>query len=527
MKRTLILLPLPVAAAVLVALALPNDLFALGNPLLGFVCLVPYFAAIALSSSFRAASLLGIIFGGLSTLLVHYWLMFYGDYSIWTVGGVTLGYMGYHALAAPIMRGLARANPHYRPFVLAAAWALYEYLKSSGFLAFPWGLLPHAFSDFLPLAQFIDITGLWGLSLLVALANSVTAEIVMYYVTGLRSGKRRITRQLAFLASLLALAGAYGVYRMAAPIGAAKSVRVVLVQHNENPWVFGGADEAILKMQDLSMGPLKRTQPDIVVWSETAIKYYIREEQFDGVMRRVPRQRPLLDFIRDAATYFLIGAPLMPDGTEEFRNSALFISPAGKLLGHYGKQQLVPLGESVPFWDFRPVEIFFSEVLNLTQGWGRGTEYTLFTLPLSTGETLRFGVPICFEDAFPDLCRRFIKSGAELWFNLTNVSWSRRKSAEVQMLVAARFRCIENRRVMVRATNGGVTAVIGPKGEILHSLDVFVEQALAATVPVYSEPRLTPYTVYGDYLPHLLIALLLGFLILCRVRGYRNQQFLI
>ena len=176
----------------------------------------------------------------------------------------------------------------------------------------------------------------------------------------------------------------------------------------------------------------------------------------------------------------------------------------------------------MPFWDFRPVEIFFSEVLNLTQGWGRGTEYTLFTLPLSTGETLRFGVPICFEDAFPDLCRRFIKSGAELWFNLTNVSWSRRKSAEVQMLVAARFRCIENRRVMVRATNGGVTAVIGPKGEILHSLDVFVEQALAATVPVYSEPRLTPYTVYGDYLPRLLIALLIGFLILCRVRGYRD-----
>jgi apolipoprotein N-acyltransferase len=192
------------------------------------------------------------------------------------------------------------------------------------------------------------------------------------------------------------------------------------------------------------------------------------------------------------------------------------------LLGHYGKQHLVPLGETVPLWNLRPVRVFFTEILNLTQGWGRGTEYTLFSLPLASGDSVRFGVPICFEDAFPDLCRRFIVAGGDLWFNITNVSWSRRESAEVQMLVAARFRCIENRRTMVRATNGGVTAVIGAKGEILQSLDVFVEDTLSARVPVYAETDPTPYTLFGDYLPYLLAVLLTGFLAWRRVKGYHD-----
>ena len=111
--------------------------------------------------------------------------------------------------------------------------------------------------------------------------------------------------------------------------------------------------------------------------------------------------------------------------------------------------------------------VFFGDFLGLSRGWEKGTEDTLFRVPLRDDGMVIFGTPICFEDAFPNLCRRFIFRGADLLINLTNVAWSRRRSAEIQMHVAALFRSIENRRILVRATNAGVTSVIGPKGEIL------------------------------------------------------------
>ena len=90
-------------------------------------------------------------------------------------------------------------------------------------------------------------------------------------------------------------------------------------------------------------------------------------------------------------------------------------------------------------------------------------------------------------------------------------------SAEYQMLAAARFRSIENRRVLVRATNGGVTSIIGVNGEILESIDLFVADVLVADVAIQLLAPLTIYTRFGDYLPLVIGVLLVVFLAVNRV----------
>ena len=139
-----------------------------------------------------------------------------------------------------------------------------------------------------------------------------------------------------------------------------------------------------------------------------------------------------------------------------------------------------------------------------------GANATIFSLPLRTGGSVRFATPICFEDAFPDLNRRFILAGADLLVNLTNDAWSRTVSAETQHFVAAKLRAVENRRVLVRATNGGVTAAVDPWGRAIGDpVPLFTATAVRLQVPVYRPPAATPYTRFGDYLPPLL-GLLLG-----------------
>ena len=124
---------------------------------------------------------------------------------------------------------------------------------------------------------------------------------------------------------------------------------------------------------------------------------------------------------------------------------------------------------------------------------------------------MRFATPICFEDAFPDLNRRFIRAGADLLVNLTNDSWSQTVSAETQHFVAAKLRAVENRRVLIRATNGGVTAAIDPWGRVIGEVaPLFTATSLRLQVPVYRPVADTPYTRFGDYLPWLLGLLLVS-----------------
>ena len=158
-------------------------------------------------------------------------------------------------------------------------------------------------------------------------------------------------------------------------------------------------------------------------------------------------------------------------------------------------------------------------MIGLHATWVPGTEATIFSLPLRAGGRVRFATPICFEDAFPNLNRRFIRAGADLLINLTNDAWSQTVSAETQHFVAAKLRAVENRRVLIRATNGGVTAAIDPWGRVIGDVaPLFTATVMRLQVPVYRPATDTPYTRFGDYLPPLL-GLLLVLLGLTRGRA--------
>ena len=143
-----------------------------------------------------------------------------------------------------------------------------------------------------------------------------------------------------------------------------------------------------------------------------------------------------------------------------------------------------------------------------------GSRYTIFEVPLHAGGDMSFGVPICFEDAFSYLCRGFILRGADLLINITNDSWSKTWSSEIQHFAVARFRAVENRRVLVRSTNSGVTAEVGPWGEIRAKLPLFERLYAQVEVPLYHERNLSPYTRFGDYFPFLLCGGLLLVLVM-------------
>ncbi len=82
--------------------------------------------------------------------------------------------------------------------------------------------------------------------------------------------------------------------------------------------------------------------------------------------------------------------------------------------------------------------------------------------------------------------------------NLTNDSWSRTESAQIQHYAVARLRAIETRRALVRSTNSGVTCVVGADGKNIAELAQFITTSMVVDVPIY-ESHFTFYLIFGDW----------------------------
>ncbi len=526
---------LTLLSSVLLPLALPNDFvggavgllglhppesLSWGNALLGFVCIAPVFYVIACSPSLRFASRMGVVFGAVSTALSNFWLMFFQGFSVWTYGGTILGYVGYNALLFPFLWGLSRTRGRFRPFLFAMGWCVYEYLKSIGFLGYPWGLVAYPVGSFLPLIQFVDITGVWGLSLLMALLNAMIAE---YALAGWRP---LFLRQAAFALFLVAAALGYGAFRMAGTIPYESTASLALVQQNVDPWGGGngkGAENSLDVNVNLTVAAVRSTTrpPDLAVWSESSVSTV-------GVnldRSYYPPKNTLVTGIQKGGVPVLFGGIVIVDREKQaYWNAAVLAAKDGTVLDTYGKMHPVPFAESIPFYELEPVRLFFRNVVGIWNPWVSGTRHTVFRVPLASGGALSFGVPICFEDAFADLCRQYLLDGADLLVNITNDSWSKTWSSEIQHFQVARFRAIENRRVLVRSTNGGVSAVVGPWGEIRARLPFFKRTWRTVDVPIYREGAFTPYTRFGDWFPRLMGLLLLAVLVIDVLRKKKRPS---
>ncbi|HON13640.1 MAG TPA: apolipoprotein N-acyltransferase [Treponema sp.] len=539
-----------ILSALLVAFAVPNELMPYGNALAALICLAPYFLALRRSPSYMRAALLGFVFGSLSHGVSSYWLYYFKDFAIWTIGSTSLAYGFLHMLVAGFLRWASVTNvedlfwktrrtilkpaPHtefslLRPFVLALGWTAWEWAKSIGFLAYPWGLVAYGLNNYPRMIQIVDSLGVYGLSFILALASALLAELVPLLSPA--GGYRRQVligwgRAAAVWLIMFAWFSIYGMYKLANPTPVVDRLPLLLIQHNADSWMGGEltALETAVRLSREGMEAYESKtglqKPAMIVWSETVLRRPFAD--YLGFYKRNPKQDPLVPFLAEQNVPLLTGAPVVLNWeTYDATNSVIYINSDSNILYSYAKRHPVPFAEAIPFWEYKWMRDFMAKVVGVDGTWTMGTEAVVMSVPTAEGKKVRFGTPICFEDAFADVCRDFFKNGADLLINLTNDSWSQTVSSETQHLVAARFRTIENRRVLVRSTNGGITAVIDAEGRIIESLPPFTQQYLATVVPIQKGAGFTTYYLLGDWFAAFVTLLFFSLIFVHYFRTFR------
>jgi len=362
-------------------------------------------------------------------------------------------------------------------WVMPAAWVLAEWVRGGMFTGFPWLVFGYAQTPPSPLAGYAPLLGVYGVSLAVA----VSAGLLLYWA------RRRHGASLAALAALW-LGGA--LLQQAAwtqPDG--EPLKVALLQGNiAQDEKF--AQERLVGTLETYRRLAQGSDARLIVMPETALPL---------LRHNVPAyyQEMLRDHVRQIGGDILVGAFEKEEG--RYYNSVYTLGSSPSQ--HYRKDHLVPFGEFIPLrgvfgW-------FINGVLDIPMGdLARGGAHQP---PLAVAGQ-QVAVNICYEDAFGEEIIRALPQ-ATLLVNVTNDAWYGDSHAAEQHNQMAQMRALETGRMMLRATNTGVTSVIGKDGNIQASLPQFEEGVL--TAEVRGHVGVTPYVRWGNAAVLLLLAAML------------------
>jgi apolipoprotein N-acyltransferase len=488
-------------SGVLLTLSFPNfDL-----EFLAWFALIPLFHSIEGKGLFHAF-IFGFLTGLIFFLGILYWIIVavhtYGNVPLILSGLILLLLVMYLSLFVGLFTFLTRlvqtASGLRTVLLTPVIWVSLEYLRSCLLTGFPWANIGYSQYLNLPFVQMADITGVYGPSFVIILVNAA-----LFWALQQWPKKAFPFREVA--ATVLILLGflIYGYGRISGldrEMSQSPSLKIGLVQGNIDQsikWDESFQKETLKIYERLSL-KVSDGKPDLIIWPETATPFFFQEAK--------EYQPVILDISDKTDAFLLFGSPSykIEKGKVNHYNSAYLASPAKQMIGRYDKIHLVPFGEYVPLSNL----LFF--IGSLGEGIGNfkpGKEIFNFSLPQG-----KFGVVICFEIIFPDLCRRFVKRGADFLVTITNDAWFGRTSAPYQHLSMATFRAIENRVFIARAANTGISAFIDPKGKIVEQGGIFTEEAINGTIRLSRER--TFYTLYGDVFAWICCAfsiLLLGY----------------
>jgi apolipoprotein N-acyltransferase len=509
-------LGLAAAAGILNALAFPSFLRTEGVPALGWCCLVPLLVCLEEVPLARGVWY-GTFAGVLQTMVSNYWLGTFNLFSLQFVTVVTtLEYLPFMAVSLFVLR---RMGP-LRFLVFPAAWTAFDWLRSQGFLGYPWGMLGTSQYSVTPVIQIASLTGVWGVTMVVTLGNSVLAH---YAGAAIRRERLRVAPAVvlgACVALCVAWAGV-GALTDASGASGGRHVRLALVQQNTDPRKedYRQTFDILRRLTNDALAH----QPDLVVWSETAFVPNIRRWSQED-----PAQYPLAALVRDFLAYQKTIGRWLLTGNDDYTfatvdgvtqrldyNGSVLFSPAGDRVETYHKIHLVPFTEYFPYRTQLPGIYALLQSFDAYL-WEPGDRRVVFRNGLFAWAT-----PICFEDAFPDDVRRFVIAGAEVILNLSNDYWSLTEVEAMQHASNAVFRAVENGLPLARASASGLTCLVDTRGRIVARTPLYRENYLVVDVPLGTHPR-TLYTRWGDWFPPVMAAALVLLLIggiLCRPRA--------
>jgi len=368
-------------------------------------------------------------------------------------------------------------------FFIPAFFTLIELLRSVIFTGFPWLSLGYTQVPNSPLIGYLPILGIHGISFLVVL----TAVLIFQLF-------KKNSKKLYLLIFLIFIWG-FGQYlngiEWSMPIG--KTLSTSLIQGNisqDKKWNRNMINESLSHYQKLIL----ESNTSLIILPETSIPIEVN---------KIPKSfiKKIKNHVAHNDGHIIFGA--IEENMGRYYNSAFLIG--GDYMASYRKNHLVPFGEFIPLKKY--LGYVYKNWLNIPfNDLSKGKEKSV---PLFKIKGLDLAINICYEDVFGNEIASLDKYTSEphILVNISNDAWYGKSIAAEQHLQISQARAIENKKMMIRSTNTGVTAFIGRDGKVLKKLPQFTSGELRYDVQGYTGA--TPYMLLNNLIIYFFCILIL------------------
>jgi apolipoprotein N-acyltransferase len=426
------------------------------------------------TSTPRTAWILGFSYGlGLYCVGI-YWIYIslhdFGGMPWWFAGFCTFCLCAFMALFVALV-GYFSKKLGFLLLSIPVLWGLSDWIRSWIFTGFPWLTMGYSQVPHSPLAGYMPIVGVYGVSVLTVFL----AILIAYWFSKPSLIFKR--NSIAAFVLVIVVGNVLKIVEWTTPIG--KPTSVALLQGNISQlekWSPGKAQSTI----DQYLTMIQASKADLIILPETALP--VISSQLDAPIKNAldeyGKQHPLI-----------IGMVEYNENTAEYFNSAISFNESPSQT--YKKSHLVPFGEFIPLkkifgWIYR--DWLNMPLSDLSRG---GWEQAPMRL---AGQHI--GVNICYEDVFGEEIARQLPA-ATLLVNISNDAWYGQSYAAHQHMQFSQARALETGRFMLRATNDGATAAIDQHGYVFAHALHFTKTTLDVTAQGFTGS--TPYVRWSNW----------------------------
>lgn len=445
------------------------------------------------ASSAKVSFKLGFQFGLGMFIVGIYWIYIslhdFGGMPWWFAGFCTFCLCAFMAFF-PALVGYCSKRLGYLTISAPILWGLSDWVRSWIFTGFPWLTLGYSQTPHSPLAGYMPIVGVYGVSIITAF---IAAGIAVWLANIQQLDVVWRRKVIAMITMIIAIGFVLKAVEWSSPLDEPFSVS--LIQGNIPQDVKWSPDAAESTMAQY-VAMTKASQAKLIVLPETALPVIASQLNPET-------QQALSTHAKQNNSNIIVGMVDYNPNTSEYFNSAF--SFGTDVSQSYSKNHLVPFGEFIPLkqllgWIYR--DWLNMPLSDLARG---GSEQQ----PMQLGNQ-RVAVNICYEDVFGEEIIRQLPEATVL-VNISNDAWYGQSYAADQHMQFSQARALETGRMMLRATNTGATAAIDQHGYVIAHAPHDVKATLNIQAQGYT--GITPYVRWGNW-PFILISVIsLGILL--------------
>ena len=341
--------------------------------------------------------------------------------------------------------------------IFSFLFAISEFIRGTILTGFPWNLFAFSFSENLTFIQILSLIGTYSFNLICISLFLAPALLI------LRKSRYEVLifLILIFLAISFLIFGEKKINNETNYSNKNKNFIIKVISSKIDINRFYNVDnerEIIVELINLSK-PNKEI-PTIFIWPEGVLA--------STNLGDIKKYKDLFNSNFGDKHLIVLGInDAVSNGNLEIYNSLAVIDNNLNLIDLYYKNNLVPFGEFLPIENFLS-KIGLKSIAHNYQSFSKGNERKIINIKNQYFD-LSFLPLICYEIIYSGRLAK--TNNFDFIINISEDGWFGNSIGPHQHFAHSIFRSIEEGKNIIRSTNNGISALIGPQGKILKKIE--------------------------------------------------------